>query len=230
MDIQDIWRFRLKWSKLLRPFICKSLYKHSVSYGWKNTVGVKLVDHMGFPGGAEIKASACNVGDLGSIPGSRRFPGEGNGNPLQYSCLENPMDGGRCGLQSTGRKESDTTERLHFTLWCFTKRYQILSKVVPFCMLTNNWIVSVASLACQHLILSAFLILAIVIVCVGGILLLFSYAFLWLLMMLSTCLLGVCILWLVKCLFAFASLKTLGWFSDHYRIVRVLCKFSVIER
>ena len=67
---------------------------------------------MGFPGGAEIKASACNVGDLGSIPGSRRFPGEGNGNPLQYSCLENPMDGGRCGLQSTGRKESDTTERL----------------------------------------------------------------------------------------------------------------------
>ena len=46
-----------------------------------------------FPGGAEVKASACNVGDLGSIPGSRRSPGEGNGNPLQYSCLENPMDG-----------------------------------------------------------------------------------------------------------------------------------------
>ena len=37
---------------------------------------------------------ACNVGDLGSIPGSGRSPGEGNGNPLQYSCLENPMDGG----------------------------------------------------------------------------------------------------------------------------------------
>ena len=48
----------------------------------------------GFPGGSEVKASACNVGDLGSIPGSGRFPGEGNGNPLQYSCLENPMDGG----------------------------------------------------------------------------------------------------------------------------------------
>ena len=41
-----------------------------------------------------IKASACNAGDLGSIPGSGRSPGEGNGNPLQYSCLENPMDGG----------------------------------------------------------------------------------------------------------------------------------------
>ena len=48
----------------------------------------------GFPGGSEIKASASNVGDPGSIPGSGRSPGEGNGNPLQYSCLENPMDGG----------------------------------------------------------------------------------------------------------------------------------------
>ena len=49
---------------------------------------------MGFPGGSEVKASACNAGDLGSIPGLGRSPGEGNGNPLQYSCLENPMDGG----------------------------------------------------------------------------------------------------------------------------------------
>ena len=50
--------------------------------------------YMGFPGGSEVKASARNAGDLGSIPGSGRSPGEGNGNPLQYSCLENPMDGG----------------------------------------------------------------------------------------------------------------------------------------
>ena len=49
---------------------------------------------MGFPGGSEGKASACNVGDQDSIPGSGRAPGEGNGNPLQYSCLENPMEGG----------------------------------------------------------------------------------------------------------------------------------------
>ena len=47
-----------------------------------------------FSGGSDVKASACSVGDLGSILGSGRFPGEGNGNPLQYSCLENPMDGG----------------------------------------------------------------------------------------------------------------------------------------
>ena len=44
--------------------------------------------------GSEVKASACNAGDLGSIPGSGRSPGEGNGNPLQYSCLENPEEPG----------------------------------------------------------------------------------------------------------------------------------------
>ena len=56
-----------------------------------------------FPGGSDGKASVYNEGDLGSIPGSRRFPGEENGNPLQYSCLENPMDGGAwCRLLSMG--------------------------------------------------------------------------------------------------------------------------------
>ena len=49
---------------------------------------------LGFPGSSEVKASARNAGDLGSIPGLGRCPGEGNGNSLQYSCLENPMDGG----------------------------------------------------------------------------------------------------------------------------------------
>ena len=49
---------------------------------------------MGFPGGSDGKESACNVGDLGSIPGLGRFPGEGKGYPLQYSGLENPMDRG----------------------------------------------------------------------------------------------------------------------------------------
>ena len=50
--------------------------------------------HPGFPGGPEVKASASNAGDLSSIPGLGRSSGEGNGNPLQYSCLENPMDRG----------------------------------------------------------------------------------------------------------------------------------------
>ena len=64
-----------------------------------------------FPGGSDSNASVYNAGHQGSIPGSGRFPGEGNGNPLQYSCLENPMDRGAwC---PWGCKESDTTERLH---------------------------------------------------------------------------------------------------------------------
>ena len=50
--------------------------------------------YTSFPGGSDGKASACNSGDLGSIPRSGRSPGEGNGNPLQYSCLMNPMEGG----------------------------------------------------------------------------------------------------------------------------------------
>ena len=48
----------------------------------------------GFPSGSHSEESTCNVRDLGSIPGSGRFPGEGNGSPLQYSYLENPMDRG----------------------------------------------------------------------------------------------------------------------------------------
>ena len=48
----------------------------------------------GFPGGSDGKASVCNAGDLGLIPGLGIFPREGNGNPLLYSCLENPIDGG----------------------------------------------------------------------------------------------------------------------------------------
>ena len=71
--------------------------------------------HQGiFPGGSDGKVSAYNVGDLGSIPGSGRSPGEGNGNPLQYSYLENPMDGGTwLGYSPWGRKELYITERLH---------------------------------------------------------------------------------------------------------------------
>ena len=53
-----------------------------------------MIKEVGFPGGSEVKVSACNAEDLGSIPVSGRSPGEGNGNPLQYSCLESPMDGG----------------------------------------------------------------------------------------------------------------------------------------
>ncbi|MES7737596.1 hypothetical protein U6U81_12190, partial [Cutibacterium acnes] len=70
----------------------------------------------GFPGGSESggKESACNAGDLGSIPGLGRSPGEGNGHPFQYSYLENP-NGQRSlvGYSPWGHEELDTTEQLH---------------------------------------------------------------------------------------------------------------------
>ena len=73
-----------------------------------------------YSGGSEVKASACNVGDLGSIPGLARSPGEGNGNPLQYSCLVNPMDGGACwatvhGVAKSWTRLSDFTSFQAFT-------------------------------------------------------------------------------------------------------------------
>ena len=67
---------------------------------------------LGFPGGSDDKESACNTGDVGLIPGWGRPPGEGNGNPLQYSCLGNPMDRSLVGCSSWDHKELDTTERL----------------------------------------------------------------------------------------------------------------------
>ena len=63
---------------------------------------------LGFPGGSDGKVSARNVGDPGLIPGSRRSPGEGNGNPLQYSCLENSMDGGAWWATVHGVEKSQT--------------------------------------------------------------------------------------------------------------------------
>ena len=63
---------------------------------------------MGSPGSSDGKASAYNAGDPGSIPGLGRSPGEGNGNPLQYSCLENPMDRGAWGATVHGVAKSWT--------------------------------------------------------------------------------------------------------------------------
>ena len=64
---------------------------------------------MGFPAGSDSKTSACNAGGRGSIPGWERAPGEGNGNPLQYSGLGNPMDRGAWWATVRGVAESDTT-------------------------------------------------------------------------------------------------------------------------
>ena len=71
----------------------------------------KIVHIWGFSGGSDGKESACNVGDPGSISGSGRSPGEGNGSPLQYSCLRKPMDREASWAYSLwGHKESDMTK------------------------------------------------------------------------------------------------------------------------
>ena len=87
--------------------------------GWNNfkLLHFLLVQYLeGFPDGSDGKEFACNAEDLGLISGSGRFPGQGNGYPLQCSCLENPMDGGAWWASPWDRKESVTTERLIISL------------------------------------------------------------------------------------------------------------------
>ena len=101
-----------------------------------------------FPGGPDGKKSTCSAGDLGSIPGLGRSPGGGHGNPLQYSCLENPH-GQRslAGYSPWGHKESDTTERpnmalvvwwLRIHLWMQGTWVPSLVQVDPTCLRTTK--------------------------------------------------------------------------------------------
>ena len=95
------------------------------------------------PGGSDGKTSVYNAGDLGSIPGSGRSPGEGKGNQLQYSCLENPMDRGAwC---PWGRKESDTTEWLHFHFQRFVKSSHVVVNIY--------WVPTICQVLCQGCVL-----------------------------------------------------------------------------
>ena len=80
---------------------------------------------LGFPGGSAGKESTCNVGDLGLIPGLGRSPGEGNGNPLQYSAWKIPWTGKPgAGYSPQDHKESDMTKRLHFLLRSIYKTFK----------------------------------------------------------------------------------------------------------
>ena len=95
------------------------LYVNYVSKKEKERINNKVpLYSTGFLGGSDGKESSCNTGNLGWIPGLGRSPGGGHGNPLQYSCLENPH-GQRSlvGYSPQGRKESDTTEWLSIALY-----------------------------------------------------------------------------------------------------------------
>ena len=72
---------------------------------------LSLNPHTGLPGGSLVKNLPANAGDTRSVPDPGRFSGEGNGNPLQHSCLGNPMDRGA--WSPWGHKESDTTEQIN---------------------------------------------------------------------------------------------------------------------
>ena len=80
---------------------------------------------MVFPGGSGSKESAYSPGVPGSIPGSGRSPGEGNGNPLQYSCLENSVDRGAWRAAVHGNAESDMTARLILPLSAMWDQYPV---------------------------------------------------------------------------------------------------------
>ena len=92
---------------------------------------------LGFLGGSEVKASASNAGNPGSIPGSGRSPGEGNGSPLQYSSLENPMDGGA--WWATVHEVAMSRTRLsNFTSFHFT--LSLTQQIFTDCTLqAKNW-------------------------------------------------------------------------------------------
>ena len=109
----------LPWCRNLFFILLENYFKHlAISQTFKNT-SVFLKYHFisvqsVFPGGSEGEASACNVGDLGSIPWWGRSPGEGNSNPLQYSGKSHGQRS-LVGYSPWSRKEWDMTERLHFT-------------------------------------------------------------------------------------------------------------------
>ena len=91
--------------------------------------------YMGFPGGSDSKEYPCNAGDLGLIAALGRSPLEGNGNPLQYSCLENPTDRGAWWATAHGVAESDMTEWLIFSHFS----YIYTTKNIHFLKLKCSW-------------------------------------------------------------------------------------------
>ena len=121
---EKIWSSRSGWAVLSREWSQAEGQGHA----WYlfGTIGYTsnlkgLLDYLDLPCSSDGKESACNAGDPGSMPGWGRSPGEGNGNPLQYSCLENPMDRGAWRTTVQGVAESNMTEWLTLLHWSTVK-------------------------------------------------------------------------------------------------------------
>ena len=113
-----------------RSLVGYSPWGRRVGHDWATSLSLSvLFEYHSVYGGLDGKASAYNAGDPGSIPGLGRSPGEGNGNPLQYSCLKNPMDGGAWlatvhGVEKSRTRLSDFiftfTFTVHAAMWTFS--------------------------------------------------------------------------------------------------------------
>ena len=118
MFIAALFMIAKTWKLPICSLVDKKLYLYRFNSGIlfsheNETIVIfetTLVELWGFPSGLDSKESDCNVGNLSSVPGSGRSPGEGNGNPLQYSCLENPMDRGAWRATVHRVTESDATD------------------------------------------------------------------------------------------------------------------------
>jgi len=84
---------------------------------------------VGFPCSSVSKESACSAGDLGSVPGLGRFPGEGNGNPFQYPCLKNLMDRGAWWAAVRGVAKLGMTERLTLRVYYAQNRFSVSASI-----------------------------------------------------------------------------------------------------
>ena len=115
--------------------ICTEYRKYVISF-------IQCIASKGFPSGSDCKASVCNAGDPGLIPGLGRSPGEGNGSPLQYSCLENAMDRGAWQVTIHGVAKSQT--RLSDFIFTFiaSKRVSLSwsQKGLPYLHLQGHYI------------------------------------------------------------------------------------------
>ena len=115
-----------------------------------NTSNLILISYIVLPGGSAGKESACNVGDLGSIPGSGRSPGEGNGNPLQYLAWTVPWTEEPAGYSTWGQKELDMTEQP--TVLYLAYQNQNFSPTI--CSGVMHWTIQILTVVSQYYLLT----------------------------------------------------------------------------